>query len=213
VITARPLLPLAALLAIVLALGACTAGSPSTSGVATASASQSTAATPSADASDPSGEPSAEPTDEPVDDLGPFSCEFPVTGNATVPRAQIVDVRVGTHDGFDRVVIEFADGTPAFTLDRATPPLLADGSGFELDVSGNAFWQLVMRDATRAGLDGMPVFEGPTEVNPGFAKLSELIEGGDFEAVSTWYFGLEADSCVRVLALRDPARLVFDIEH
>jgi hypothetical protein len=209
VTTARPVLSLASLLVAALAMGACTSGSPAASTTPTAVAS-SAAASPSADTSD---EPTGEPTDEPVDDLGPFSCEFPISGSATVPRAQIVDVRVGTHDGFDRVVIEFEDGTPAFTLDTATPPLVQDGSGAELDVDGNAFWQLVMRDASRAGLDGMPVFEGPTNVNPGFPKLVELIEGGDFEAVSTWYFGLAADSCVRVLALSEPSRLVFDIEH
>ena len=206
--TARPLISLAGLLAAVLALGACTAGAPSASASPSAVAS-SAAASPS---DVPSGSPDAEPS-EPVDDLGPFACDFPVSGSATVPRAQIVDVRVGSHEGYDRVVIEFEDGLPAFTLDVATPPLTQDGSGATLDVSGTAFWQLVMRDASRAGLDGMPVFEGPTNVNPGFPKLVELIEGGDFEAVSTWYFGLAGESCVRVLALSSPSRLVFDIEH
>ena len=41
------------------------------------------------------------------------------------------------------------------------------------------------------------------------------LSSGDFEAQSTWYFGLAAESCVRVLTLTDDgtARLVIDIEH
>jgi hypothetical protein len=119
---------------------------------------------------------------------------------------------VGTHAGYDRVVFEFAEGVPAFTLDEVTPPLLQDGSGNELDVDGNRFWSLVMPDASRVDLSGHMMLT-KTDFTPGFAKLSELIEGGDFEAVSTWYFGLEGTSCVRVLTLDNPSRLAFDIEH
>ena len=155
---------------------------------------------------------SSEPTAAPTDDLGPFSCVFPVTGKATVNRAHLVDVRVGTHDGYDRVVFEFEAGVPAFTLDQATPPLVEDASGRMLDVDGSAFWQLVMHDASRTDLDGDTSFTG-TDFHPDFTKLTELVEGGDFEAVSTWYFGLDAKSCVRVLTLKDPSRLVFDIQH
>jgi hypothetical protein len=119
---------------------------------------------------------------------------------------------VGTHSGYDRVVFEFTSGVPEFRLSRATPPLLADASGQELHVTGNAFWSLVMHGASRWPLDGDPTFTR-TDFKPGFPKLVELREGGDFEAVSTWYFGLETKSCVRVLQLDNPSRLVFDIQH
>jgi hypothetical protein len=203
----RRAIPSVALIALVVALAACHSTVPGAGGSSTPSASTSTGATPSA-ATSASGEPTAQPSD----DLGPFACSFPVTGTATVNRAQLVDVRVGTHAGYDRVVFEFAKGVPAFTLDEATPPLVEDASGRELDVAGNAFWQLVMRDASRADLSGKPMFTD-TDFNPGFPKLTELIEGGDFEAVSTWYFGLDAESCVRVLTLKSPSRLVLDIQH
>jgi hypothetical protein len=170
-----------------------------------ASASTATSGSPVASAS-------TEPTAAPSDELGPFACDLPVTGTATTARAQLVKVRVGTHAGYDRVVFEFADGVPGFTLDEATPPLVEDASGRELDVDGNAFWQLVMRDASRTDLDGDEMLT-QTDYTPNFPKLTELIEGGDFEAVSTWYFGLEAGSCVRVLTLQHPSRLVFDIQH
>jgi hypothetical protein len=60
---------------------------------------------------------------------------------------------------------------------------------------------------------GVETYDGRTDFKPEFPQLTELIEGGDFEAVSTWYIGLESASCVRVLILADPSRLVIDIEH
>ncbi len=56
-------------------------------------------------------------------------------------------------------------------------------------------------------------YDGSTDLTPGFAKLVELVEGGDFEAVSTWYAGMSAESCIRVITLDDTPRLVIDIEH
>jgi hypothetical protein len=139
-------------------------------------------------------------------------CHFPARGDATVNRAHLVDVRVGTHADYDRVVFEFEHGVPAFTLKQATPPLLEDASGRVMHVDGDAFWQLVMRGASRMDLNGQTLFTD-TDSHPDFPKLTELVEGGDFEAVSTWYFGLDAESCVRVLTLKHPSRLVFDIQH
>ena len=209
--TAHHATPAPAIAALLLVLAACQAVAPASAGTPSAATSASAPATPSAPASAPASA-STQPTVQPTPDAGPFSCDFPVKGKATIQRAQLVDVRVGTHADYDRVVFEFAEGVPAFTLKKATPPLLEDASGETLDVDGNAFWQLVMRDASRSDLMGHPMFTD-TDFTPGFAKLSELIEGGDFEAVSTWYFGLESESCVRVLTLHNPSRLVFDIQH
>jgi hypothetical protein len=178
-----------------------------------ASVSASLSNAPSMSASEsPAATQRSEPTATPTGDLGPFSCDLPVTGTAAVNRAHLIDVRVGTHRGYDRVVFEFEAGVPAFILDQAIPPLVEDASGRELDIDGRAFWQLVMHDASRTDLDGDTSFTD-TDFHPDFTKLTELVEGGDFEAVSTWYFGLDAKSCVRVLTLKDPSRLVFDIQH
>jgi hypothetical protein len=198
-----------ALTVICLLLIACSSsGSPSASSsvAATASGSGSAEASTSQDAS-------VEPTAEPTDGLGEFACSFPVEGVGTVERAQITDVRVGTHDGYDRVVFEFDSGIPQFTLDEATPPLIADPSGRELSVEGDAFWHLVMHGGTHISPDGDETYAGTRDFTPDFPKLAELIEGGDFEAVSTWYFGLTEESCVRVLTLNNPSRLVIDIEQ
>jgi hypothetical protein len=192
-----------------LILCACSAtGSSSDTNSAAGSSSATESASVKASASS-----SQESSAEPSDGLGEFDCSFPQTGAGTVARAQITDVRVGTHAGYDRVVFVFGDGIPEFTLDKATPPLLQDPSGLPLEVQGDAYWQLVMQGGTRLSPSGHMTYDGKTDFKPGFPQLAELVEGGDFEAVSTWYLGLESASCVRVLTLSDPSRLVLDIEH
>ena len=156
-------------------------------------------------------------TEEPVpsDELGPFTCDLPIHEDATVARANITDVRTGTHDGYDRVVFEFADGLPEASLERAEPPFTQDASGEPIDVQGESFLRLILRGGTKQTLEGTSSYDGPTEFETGYPALVHLIEGGDFEAQSTWYFGLAAESCVRVLTLTDDgtARLVIDIEQ
>jgi hypothetical protein len=175
--------------------------------------SPSAATSPSATAPSESASSVASPSSEPTDDLGAFVCELPIEGDGTVAHAQITDVRVGSHDGYDRVVIEFDEGIPPFTLDEATPPLLADPSGMQMHVEGNAFWSLVLQGGTRLALDGSLSYDGRTDFTPDFPVLAELVEAGDFEAVSSWYIGLHQPSCARVLTLTDPSRLVIDIQH
>jgi hypothetical protein len=172
---------------------------------------------PSPSEAEPSVPTAASPTPatsvEPTDDLGAFTCDLPIEEDGTVARAQITDVRVGTHAGYDRVVIEFDQGIPPFTLGEATPPLLADPSGLEMDVEGDAFWSLVLQGGTRVALDGSMSYDGPTDFTPAFPALAEMVEAGDFEAVSSWYIGLHEGSCARVLTLADPSRLVIDIQQ
>ena len=64
-------------------------------------------------------------------------------------------------------------------------------------------------------LEGTSSYDGPTDFDPGFATLVDLVEGGDFEAQSTWYLGLSREACVRVIRLTDDGapRLVIDVEH
>ena len=62
------------------------------------SASPSISATPSAALPSETAAPPT-PTAEPTDDLGSFTCDMPIEGGGTVDRAQITDVRVGTHEG------------------------------------------------------------------------------------------------------------------
>ena len=197
-----------------LALAACTPGgaSPGSSG-SSSSARDSAAAEPSISASQrASAEPSAT-SSEPTESLPPFACTPSASVASTTERAQITDVMVGTHDGYDRVVFEFGAGIPDAMIEGVLPPFYADPSGLELAVAGTAFLKVTMHGATKVLPEGGVTYSGPTNFEPGFDRLMQLIEGGDFEAVSTWYLGLDGAGCYRVLTLADPDRLVIDIAH
>ena len=182
---------------------------------ASPSAPASDGASPSVPAASPSSDASTAPTSEPIpsDELGAFSCELPIHVDATTGRALIGDVRIGTHDGFDRVVFEFGDGVPEVSLDRAEPPFVQDASGLPLDVEGTSFLRLTMRGGTKQQEDGNSSYDGPTDFAVDGHTLLHLVEGGDFEAQSTWYFGLTEAECVRIFTLDEEPRLVIDIEH
>ncbi len=174
---------------------------------------------PASETSPPASEPAetSAATVEPVpsEDLEPVSCDLPIHVDATIDHTNIADVRIGTHADYDRVVFEFSDGIPEASLDRAEPPFSQDGSGFPIQVDGESFLQLTMRGGTKQMEDGSSSYDGPTEFTPGFPTLVHLVEAGDFEAQSTWIFGLSSEACVRVLTLTDDGapRLVIDVEH
>jgi hypothetical protein len=189
-----------------------TATSPSTPSASPSTPSASDGA-PSSSAPGESSPASVEPV--PSDELGAFSCDMPVVDDATVARALVADVRVGTHADYDRVVFEFANGLPEYSLDRATPPFRHDASGMPVEVDGSSFLRLTMRGGTKQTEDNTSSYDGPIEFHPGFSTLVDLVEGGDFEAQSTWYLGLTSEACVRVIRLTDDGapRLVIDVEH
>ena len=197
---------------IAIILAGCLGSTPPGASIGTTPATQPEA---SASAGQPSasGDASGEPV--PSEDLGPFSCDLPIHVDATTPRANITDVRVGTHADYDRAVFEFTDGVPEASLERAEPPFTQDASGSPIDVEGSSFLRLVLRGGTKQTEDGTSSYDGPLDFDPGFPTLIDLIEGGDFEAQSTWYLGLTSEACVRVMTLTDDGapRLVIDVEH
>jgi hypothetical protein len=204
------LAPLAALAAVMLVLTAC-------AGSRFGGAASTEPSTPSAPASQAPAsadvEPSAPPSAEPSAELGPFACDFPMENRGTPVHSQLVDVRVGEHDGYDRVVFEFDGAVPEYILSQASPPYVEDPSGLPIEVEGEAVWQLVMLGGTRVTPNYETSYDGPLSFERDFEKLVHVVEAGDFEAVSTWYIGMSGDSCARILALDDPTRLVIDIEH
>jgi hypothetical protein len=169
--------------------------------------------TPTAAPTAPDASPTPASTQEPTESLPPFACSLPASVAATANRAQIHDIRVGTHDGYDRIVWEFESGIPAVTVERTQPPFIADPSGLSLSVHGSSFLKIVMQGGTIVTPDGTQSFTGAISLMPVYPTLVELKAGGDFEAVSTWYVGLGAEACVRVFTLSGPDRLVIDLQH
>lgn len=140
--------------------------------------------------------------------------------------AQLVDVRVGTHQGFDRVVLELAPpsqgaehfGLPWYEVRSITPPITEDGSGHVVGVEGAHFAGIVLHGASGVEFtDQEPgyvlTYQGPRELRPRFEVLREAQLTGDFERTLSWAFGLAKASCWKVRVLDDPLRLVIDFPH
>ena len=181
-------------LLVVIALAAC-GGAPTTPSQPAPSAASSASANPS------SGTPST----------AGFTCSgtFHLDGTTTdFKPVQVTDVRVGTHVGYDRIVVEFAGtGTPGFDLAATTPPFNADASGLPLTVAGTDFLKLRFVSATAAGS-----WSGPSTFSPGYPKLRSLVAGGDFEGHFTWFVGLNGPACYQVSELSGPTRIVIDLQ-
>jgi hypothetical protein len=183
--------------------------------------SQPTSAASTAPAASATAAPSASPSISAAPAATPApaaaaACDSSASGKGTVEQAQIVAVRVGTHGDYDRIVFEFAGrggaaGVPPFEIKTAARPLYRDPSGMVMAISGDPVLGITLRGGTRAGLEVGDVYTGPTNFKTDFPTLRELAEGGDFEAIATWYAGLSGSACVSTEVLANPARLVVDI--
>lgn len=178
------------------------------SGVATSATPDAQSATPVAATAAATPPESSASTEE-----GAFACDLPLVESGTVAVANLVDVRIGEHGGYDRVVFEFDQGTPAVTLDRAMPPFTQDGSGLPIQVDGQAFLGVAMMGGTKQTDAGTSSYTGPTDFDPSGAGVVDLVEAGDFERQSTWYIGLRDEACVRIDILEAPPRIVIDVAH
>jgi hypothetical protein len=128
--------------------------------------------------------------------------------------AQLTDVRVGEHEGFDRVVFEFRGTLPGYRVAYVQPPILQDASGLPVTIRGSAFVQARFSPATGFDFErSVPTYTGPNEFRPDMPMLLEAERTGDFEAVLTWTLGLQRAVDFRVLELSDPPRVVIDVAH
>ena len=201
----------------VLLLAACgTDASPTSASDATSSPSRETSATPAGTPSR-SPSPSASPTasaESPSPTPAPDGPPFP---GSTDPQTaepsdewdlQLVDVRVGDHDGFDRVVLELSGtATPGWGVawgDEA----VAEGSGDVVPLEGD---HVLTISASGTAMPEPGSFEVPARLGPAGA-VAEVQVNGWFEGYTQVFAGVEGDERpFRVFTLTDPPRLVVDI--
>jgi hypothetical protein len=200
------------LLGLSLLLGACAGGGEVPTASATAQPTS-----PGPGTADPTmSVPSMPPDKEGPNDLAGFDCtdnlRFQRAGSDVAAAVNLADVRIGAHEGFDRIVFE-TNRASAYDIQRALPPFFQDGSGRELNVAGDSFFRITLTGTTKQLGDGTSSYTGPTSFTPaGMSSVTSLVEGGDFESVSTWYVGVHGlGACMRVTTLDGPSRLVIDI--
>ena len=165
------------------------------------------------DADDDEPGTTASPTLPTLEGAATVPVEEPSTASET---ALLTGVRLGRHEGFDRVVFEFREELPGYRVEYVEPPLTEDGSGNTVELDGSAF--LVVRMEPASGFDlsapeGELVYTGPRRLSgadAGTVTVRELVRTGDFEAVLTWAIGVNGRTPFVVTTLESPARLVVD---
>jgi hypothetical protein len=134
----------------------------------------------------------------------------------------LVAVRIGTHQGYDRITFEFeapepnpggAAGIPRYEIRSAKPPHYEDASGLPLQVNGNSFVGIVFHGASGVDFEGHPTYTGPKVVRAGFDNFVEAVRSGDFEATLSWILGVRRQTCWQVHELHNPDRVAIDIPH
>jgi hypothetical protein len=154
---------------------------------------------------------------------GAFSCSPQSGGDATL-EAQLTDVRVGHHPGYDQVTFEFAAptpgeplrGIPAYTLTgRSSARFVHDASGAPVTLQGSAGLLMVAQGSS--GWDTLTptlvqTYKGSLDFKPGFPAIREVAEVGDYERVLSWGVGLASNACFHVITLSHPMRLVIEVK-
>lgn len=140
---------------------------------------------------------------------------LPATGSASTTRGYLASVKVGVHDGYDRVVFEFEDALPGYRVATTKRPVTEDGSGDTVEVAGDALLEVRFENAGTARIEGervVPVYKGEKRVTTKGKLVQEVVDAGDFEGVVTWVVGLEDEpAAVSVGTLTSPFRLVIDV--
>ena len=131
---------------------------------------------------------------------------------ASLKPVTLRSVREARNEGFDRVVFEF-DGTqvPGYHLEYVDKPVLHCASGNEIPVAGQGFLQVRLTPAQAHEAGNVTVAE--RERKPALTALQELKLICDFEGEVTWVLGNASPRKFRVMELREPTRLVVDVQH
>jgi hypothetical protein len=128
------------------------------------------------------------------------------------PQPKVVNLRVGEHKHFDRVVIDLDGKVPGFRM-RYVKHLTYDGSGGPVPLHGRKFLSVVLTPAKAHGAHGHQVYQGPELTQYDFTMLRGVAFTGDFEAHVSFGLAARAPTEFRVQVLHAPNRIVIDLHH
>jgi hypothetical protein len=152
-----------------------------------------------------SGSPSSSPTTGQIAEPSPTPVCIAAVGTGT-SRATITDVRVGSHPGYDRLVIEFSGGMPAYKLAAQDPStFVGPASGIPVKVAGSAGFHLYIFN-----MDIPPTYQHGTNIPTQYPELAQVVVMGVYEGQADIAIGLTKPVCPVVSTLSNPSRLVID---
>jgi hypothetical protein len=137
------------------------------------------------------------------------------TNNPKLPEdmPMLVAVRTGSHDGYDRLVLQFRNDLPNWRVNYVNQ--VASESGETVPLEGTAFLYVDTHPAT-GHQDTAPfkqTYTGPHTLTPHHPMLRQVAWVDDFEGHVGFGLGLQRRTGFRVLELREPARLAIDVAH
>ncbi|MDO4887285.1 MAG: hypothetical protein Q3979_01035 [Actinomycetaceae bacterium] len=132
---------------------------------------------------------------------------YPRTAGHALPRTS----RVGVHEGYERVVVEYSGKASDITWHaRWTDVAISDGKGDPLDIGGSRFLQISI-----AGVRDPNEDEAMPQINPGELQGTELTKGVHveypFEGVHSLFIGTETEVAYKIMVLENPTRIVVDL--
>lgn len=158
-------------------------------------------------------------TGEP-DDVTPGDETFPSgvereSGDGTGDQVgTLVDMRLGAHGSFDRVVLQL-DGPdiPGWDVQYVDSPI-GDPSGTVVDVSGDAVLQVLLHPVAYPE-DGHDPYDGPSTVRiSGTEAVDEVVLSSIFEGQLQAFVGVHGGrQPFRVYGMSDPSRVVIEVQN
>ena len=127
-------------------------------------------------------------------------------------RLAVSDVRIGSHEGFDRVVFDLGGTGSAGWQVEYRDSIQEQGSGQEVDLAGDASLRVLIRGTVAPPSTDQPYYDGPDMVQPtGTSNVQEVYMGTWFEGIYDAAIGLQSEQPFRVYELSNPKRLVIDV--
>jgi hypothetical protein len=160
----------------------------------------------------------APPTPPPAPPEDPYPPDFAGTeqGMMKAPPDRLPlplrDVRTGPQESFDRAVFEFdGDTIPGFRVEYVAKPVHC-GSGQPAELGGRVWLQVKMNPAEAHNAQGGATV-GALQRRPNLKTIRTLQETCDLDGDVTWVLGLAERTTYRVFELRNPPRIVVDVNR
>ena len=197
-----------------LLLGACAPGAPTDAPQSAAATPKGSSPTASATAS---ATPETTPTSEPgLDATKPINADNwmssveglpPVRSDDPAKALALTGIRAARHEGFTRVVLEFAGkGTPGVWSAAWTDEAVEQGRGLPIQVEGEAVLDLVINGTPMTATENP--YPGGTHTRAGDL---DVVSDGTFEDNTHVVIGAPATRQFQIGFLSNPVRMVVDI--
>ncbi|WP_280338781.1 AMIN-like domain-containing (lipo)protein [Nocardia neocaledoniensis] len=140
----------------------------------------------------------------------------PKSGDASAGAAlTVTDIRLGHHEGFDRVVFTLGGtGTPGWQVEY-TGSAVQDGSGKPVEVDGNSILEVRILGSAYPFDSTVPPYAGPDPVtDPSVPGITGVYKALVYEGSTQSFIGVTAaEPAFAVSTLSNPTRLVVDIAN